>query len=553
MIAGFTTWPEPFIDRYIAAGLWSNDTLATITHRWATRHGDAIALVHRGRSRTFTDLHNEVEAVAAGLHQAGITAQDRVVLQLPNSPEFVIAALAMFRIGALPVFSLVSHRDHEIDHLVYLSGAKGYICPVRHRGYDHAALADRVLARSESLQHIFLVDDRSSDQQHLLPAGDATALRAPSARPEEPAFFLLSGGTTALPKLIARTHRDYIYQLRAAGEVAHLTRGDTYLATLPVEFNFAWGCPGVLGSLDWGGCVVIADNPTPDECFELITAHNVTITSLVPTIAVLWLEAREWDNRPLPSLRLIQIGGARLDPGLAQRIRPSFGATLMQVFGMAEGLLSMTRLEDPEDTVLTTQGSPISSHDEIRVVDPDGRDQPPGEPGELLVRGPYTLRGYFNASEHNARAFTPDGFLRTGDVAMITPEGRLVICGRVKDVIIRGGEKINAPEVEEHLATHPGVTAAASVPVPDEFLGEKHYAFVTGHNPPPSPKEAKAWLIAQGLAEYKLPDRVEIVHALPLTPLGKVDKKVLVAAAADPSAPRPWNIPTRPEKEIANV
>ncbi len=170
-----------------------------------------------------------------------------------------------------------------------------------------------------------------------------------------------------------------------------MTAGDVYLAALPVEFNFTWGCPGVIGTLHKGGTVVLADDPGADDCFSLITREKVTVTSVVPTVAHLWLEAREYLDDDLSTLRLMQIGGARLQPELAARIEPELGCRLQQVFGMAEGLLSMSRLDDPVERVIATQGRPVSPYDEIQIVD-----------GELLARGPYTLRGYYNAPDHNA-------------------------------------------------------------------------------------------------------------------------------------------------------
>lgn len=165
----------------------------------------------------------------------------------------------------------------------------------------------------------------------------------------------------------------------------------------------------------------------------------------------------------------------------------------------------------------------------MRIVGEDGAELPLGATGELHTRGPYTLHGYYRAEEHNKVAFTADGFYRTGDLARLTAEGRLVIEGRIKDVIVRGGDKVSAGEVEGHLLTHPAVARAAVIGVPDEYLGERICAFVVADGQPPSLRDLKEALQIRGLAEYKLPDRLELVDAFPLTGLGKVDKKVLAA------------------------
>jgi len=228
---------------------------------------------------------------------------------------------------------------------------------------------------------------------------------------------------------------------------------------------------------------------------------------------------------------VVEVGGAMLPPEVARRVRPVLGGTLTHWFGMAEGLLCFTRLDDPEEVAATTQGRPLCAADEIRVVDEHDRDVAPGQAGQLLTRGPSVLRGYYRAPEANAAAFTADGFLRTGDLVRLTPEGRLVATGRIKDVVNRGGEKVPVEEVEEHLRTHPGVRDAAVVAVPDRLMGEKTCAFVTGAGEPPALAELRRFLAGRGLADYKLPDRVEPIARLPLTGAGKVDRVALRAEA----------------------
>jgi 2,3-dihydroxybenzoate-AMP ligase len=205
---------------------------------------------------------------------------------------------------------------------------------------------------------------------------------------------------------------------------------------------------------------------------------------------------------------------------------------LQQVFGMAEGLLTLTRDTDPWDVVVGTQGRPLSPADEILIVDDSGIPVPPGHTGELLTRGPYTLRGYYRAPEHNARAFTDDGYYRTGDLVRLTKTGELVVEGRIKDVIVRGGAKVSAEELEGYLLAHPSVDRAAVVAVPDPYAGELICACVQPNGKPPTLAELRQALHERGIADYKLPDRLVVVAALPLTGLGKVDKKVLAEAAS---------------------
>lgn len=545
MLEGCTPWPGEWARRYRTAGHWRGENLADVLSAAAAAHGDRTALVQGRRRLTHAELDRRVARMAAGFVRQGIAAGERVVVQLPNVPEFVIVCFALFRMGAKPVFSLVSHRAHEISHLVALSGAVACVVPGTYQGFDHTRLALDLVSEYDTLRKVFVLDPAAQDPAAQDAAGapvgvlvaldevDAEPAPLPGPDPSDVAFFLLSGGTTALPKLIPRTHDDYTYQTRAAADLLELGPDDVYLAVLPAEFNFTWGCPGVVGTLRSGGTVVLVDTAIADECFETIERERVTFTSLVPTVAQLWLEAAEWNTADLSSLKLVQIGGARLPRSVAERVTPVLGCRLQQVFGMAEGLLSYTRADSPQETVLTTQGRPLSPDDEVRIVGPDGDDLPPGGTGELLARGPYTLRGYYRAPEHNERAFTEDGFYRTGDLARLTEDGALVIEGRIKDVINRGGDKVSAGEVEEHLMAHPSVAEVAVVPVPDPYLGERIGAYVVPDGPPPGLRELKEALHAAGLAGYKLPDWLAIVEKLPLTGLGKVDKKTLVADAAD--------------------
>jgi 2,3-dihydroxybenzoate-AMP ligase len=341
------------------------------------------------------------------------------------------------------------------------------------------------------------------------------------------ALLLLSGGTTGAPKLIPRTHDDYLYNATASAELCGFDASTRYLAALPVAHNFPLACPGLLGTLSVGGTVVLTPTPSPGDAFPLIERERVTATALVPPLALLWLEAAEWTPADLGSLELLQVGGARLKAEAAKRVGPVLGCALQQVFGMAEGLLNYTRADDPEELLLETQGRPLAEHDELRIVGPDDREVAPGETGELLVRGPYTIRGYYRAPEADRGAFTPDGFYRSGDLVRRLPSGHLVVEGRVKDVINRGGDKVPVEEVENLLLAHPAVHDAALVGVPDDVLGERSCACVIAQGAAPTRAELNAHLTGRGLAAFKLPDRLVVLDTFPRTALGKVNRREL--------------------------
>ncbi|MEV6731042.1 MULTISPECIES: AMP-binding protein [unclassified Streptomyces] len=445
MLAGCTPWPQEFVDRYWAAGHWRGNTLDNLLRGMALQYGPRTALVQGGTRITYANLNRRVDRMAAGFRLRGLRPGQRVVVQLPNVPEFVITVFALMRVGVIPVFCPLSHRASEVPELVRVTQAVGYVAPSTYQGFDHTAMAADIAARWPFLRRVFtleapgesspyggLTTDPSGCQYSPLGSIDAAPEPAPAQSAAQVAFFLLSGGTAAAPRLVPRTHNDYAYQVRAAAELASLTENDVYLAAQPAESNFTFGCPGIVGTLSVGGTVVLAENPEPAECLAVIERERVTITSLAPAAAQLWLDVLPTVRADLSSLRLLQIGGAPLHRSTAERIGPELGGRLQQVFGMPEGLLMLTQPADRDKTVLTTQGRPLSPDDEIRIVDVDGQDVPDGEPGELLARGPYTLRGYYRAPDHNARSFTPDGYFRTGELARRTPDGNLVVTGRLE-------------------------------------------------------------------------------------------------------------------------
>jgi 2,3-dihydroxybenzoate-AMP ligase len=549
--AGVVPWPEEFAQRYVAAGYWQGRPLGALLREAAQRAPDAPALVDGDVRLTAAELQERAEAMAARLVDLGLAPGDRIVVQLPNTWEFVVLTLACLRAGIVPVMALPAHRRAELAYLAEHAEAAAIAVPDLIKDFDHQALAADLAGEVEPLRHVLVAGDDVADGHHDLRALGAPgpAWTGPEPASREVAVFLLSGGTTGLPKLIARTHDDYAYNALASARLCGFDASTVYLVSLPASHNFPLACPGILGTLLVGGTVVMLPSPEPGRAFATVAAEGVTHTAVVPAVAGRWLEhaaerrgmaaggaggVGEHGAAPLASLRVLQVGGARLADELARKVRPVLGATLQQVFGMAEGLLNYTRLDDPEDVICTTQGRPMSPDDEVRLVDELGEDVPDGEPGSLLTRGPYTPRGYYRAPEQNARAFTPDGWYRSGDICRRTPEGNLVVEGRDKDMINRGGEKISAEEVENLVYQLPAVSHVAAVAMPDPDLGERVCVYVV---PRPGTTvtldEVRASMRAAGVAGFKLPERLELVDELPATKVGKIDKKALRADIAE--------------------
>ncbi|MET8472858.1 (2,3-dihydroxybenzoyl)adenylate synthase [Streptomyces sp. NPDC006422] len=529
------TWPAEFAERYRAAGYWRGETFGGVLRERAASHPDRVALVDpapQRRTWTYRQLDERVDRLAAGFVARGIGKGDRVVVQLPNVGEFVEVVFALFRIGALPVYALPAHRDSEITYFCSFTEAVAYVIPERHAGFDHRALASKVRAEAPSLKHVFVVGGDPGEHTALddVPH-EPVALDGPE--PHQLAFLQLSGGTTGRPKLIPRTHDDYLYSLWGSNEICGVDADTRFLVVLPAAHNYPMSSPGWLGVLYAGGTVVLSPAPDPETAFPLVESERITMTGLVPPLALVWTDSAAGTAHDLSTLELVLVGGAKYSEQAARRLEPALGCRLMQVFGMAEGLVNYTRLDDDPETVVATQGRPISPDDEVRVVDDADQDVPDGDFGHLLTRGPYTIRGYWRAPEHNARSFTADGFYRTGDIVRRTPTGHLVVEGRAKDQINRGGEKIAPEEIENILLAHPAVHDVSVVGVPDEYLGERSLAYVIlrADAAPLRPVAVKRFVRERGVAAYKVPDLVEFVDAFPQTGIGKISKKHQRSAA----------------------
>jgi 2,3-dihydroxybenzoate-AMP ligase len=544
MLDGVTPVPADFAARYRERGYWTDQPLFEGFTGALARYAGRTALVDETGPVTYRELSGRSAHLARILLDLGFGPLDRVIVQLPNTAMFAYLYFALQRIGAAPVLALPGHRKREISQFAEISGARALAVPAAARGFDFTAMAAEVMAGQPGVGLCLvqgadgpLPGPRFARLEDLLerePRTGEQALAQIGIDPDDPALFLLSGGTTGIPKLIPRSHNDYLYNSKIAAAVCEIGEGDVLLDVLPIEHNLPLGCPGLQGFLLSGGTVVLSASTRPRDVFELIQRHRVTHIHLVPALLIRWIDDPSIGEYDLSSLRVIQSGGQRLQPEVRARAERALpGCFIQENFGMAEGLIMFVRSCDPPEVRRETCGRPASPDDEVYLVDAEGRVVPDGEPGELIVRGPYTLRGYFRSPEHNARAFTLDGFYRSGDLLRKMPSGNYVVEGRVKDLINRGGEKISAEEAENLILAHPAVLNVACVPYPDPVLGERMCACVVlrpGRSL--SLEELVAFLLGFEIARFKLPERLELFDALPLSGFGKVSKSELAARLA---------------------
>ncbi len=518
------TMKEKLEERY-EKEVWGNRNLGEALQDWANRYQDKTAVCFDGRRYSYLDLKNSADAVAVLLKNMGFQKGDRVVLQLPNSYDFIAIAFGMFQLGMLPVFALPAQRKREIYGILDSAKAVAYLIPESYMGFDYLGLAEEV--RSLGYQGKVLISSEFMNEVEQLQREkreETAKSKYERIPPSEVAFYLLSGGTTGIPKLIPRRHGDYLYMASQIAKRCQLGEDSVYLVSLPIEHNFPWGCPGVIGTLNSGGKVVVATVSSPDEILALMEEEAVTISALVPVLANMCIDLLEYEDYDLTSLRLLQVGGSVLEPQLAMRIEERFGCVLQQVFGIAEGLICTTKIEDCDEIRFYTQGTPVSEYDEPRIVDEEGKDLPLGSLGHLITRGPYTIYGYYQGKKE---AVNEEGYFLTGDRARIREDGNIQVTGRMMEMINRGGEKIDPTELEDLLVTHPDIEDVQVVGVKDQNLGEKICVYIRNQEETLQLHEVRNYLISNKVAAFKLPDQIRYLTDWPLTNVGKIDRKEL--------------------------
>lgn len=526
----FTPWPLELANQYRALGYWQDKTLLDYLLETGQEFSHQNAIICGERSLTYAELIHTSAQLAAGFQALGLQRGDNVVLQMTNIAEFYQCFFALLQIGVRPVLALPAHRKMEISYFCNHADAKAYLIDGQSHTPCYQNLATDVLASCPGVEHVIVRGEVTVSDPRFVSLDSCLMppLSEQNADPDDIAFFQLSGGTTGTPKLIPRTHNDYAYSVTASVDICQFDETTRFLCALPVAHNFPLSSPGALGVFWVGGCVIPAQDPTPQIAFELIERHRITVSALVPPLALLWMDYADKASEDISSLQHLLVGGSKLSETAARAVPEKLHCRLQQVFGMAEGLVNYTRLGDDDEVIACTQGRPISAHDQVRVVDEYDQDVAVGEEGFLITQGPYTIRGYYRAPAHNERSFTSDGFYRTGDIVRRTEQGNITVTGRDKDQINRGGEKIAAEEIENYLLRHHAVHDVALIAIPDQYLGERSCAIVVkrdGHQV--RALELKRFLRDLGVADYKLPDQVHFSDVLPKTSVGKVDKKGL--------------------------
>src|SRR5919199_940968 len=383
MLEGVVPFPPELAARYRQKGYWEDRTLADQFGERFARFADRVAVVDGEQQVPYGQLDERSTRLALNLLDAGLKPLDRVVVQLPNVVEFVYLYFALQKIGAIPIMALPSHRYHEVSQFVELSGAVACAMPDRQGDFDFTALVGRIRDESPTLRLGIILGEAPDGFLSLHELLEREPTRSPdeltqiqaNIDPTDPAVFQLSGGTTGIPKLIPRTHNDYIYKSERACAVTGIGPDSALLLVLPIAHNLPLACPGLQGLLLHGGRVVLNTTTRPTEVFPLVQRHRVTHIAVVPALLIRWINDPAITQHDLSSLVAIQSGGQRPQP--QGRLPPKElipNVFVQENFGMAEGMLMFVRFDDPEDVRLETVGLPVSPDDEVRLVDDDDNE-----------------------------------------------------------------------------------------------------------------------------------------------------------------------------------
>ncbi|MFN8217828.1 MAG: AMP-binding protein [Solirubrobacterales bacterium] len=515
---------------YERAGHWNGDTLAArvAEHARTVPHADAVVDLVGARTVSYAQLDADANRLANFLIGAGVKPGDVVSVQMPNWYETVVIDLGVMRAGAVMNPLLPNYRGKELRHMLGVGGVRVYFCPVAYRNFDHAGLAAELRAEMADLEHVVAVADPAEETDRFYQwlrqnSADPPTLEVPAAAVSE---LIFTSGTEAEPKAIMHTEQNTNFSARAVASSLGLGSGDVVWMPSPIGHSTGFNY-GVRPALYLGLPLVLQDQWSPADAARLVESQRCSYTIAATTFVSDICEHAAANAVDLSSMRLFGSGGSPIPPEIVNAAAV-LGMNVLRLYGSTELLMATTnRPGDPEEKLMETDGRALDDV-EVAVRDEAGRELV-GEPGEIFVRGPNTCVGFFNDPQRTSATFLADGWVRSGDLGILDEEGFLTIVGRKKEIIIRGGLNIAPREIEELILLHPAVAEAAVVGLPHPRLGEATCAAVVlREGQSLDLADLVAFLRQQGMATYKLPQRLELLAALPRTLTGKVQKFEIV-------------------------
>ncbi len=480
-------------------------------------------------------MASQARALAVGLHNLGVEPGDRVAVELPNWPEFVVSALAVAELGAVLVPLNPGYSPRELQFMLRNSEAAVAITAEEWNGVDYLQLFESLLVGLPDLQYLVTVgkedlwyDDRIFQFEDLVASGRGRELPPAEVNPvEDPYAILYTPGTTGAPKGVVLTHDNLVRSALVTAEKLGLGPDDRTLCCVPLYHIFGLSA-ALLTSLSAGASLVLQESFDPGEALALAVEHEATVLHGVPTMFIMMLRELARDGAQAPSLRTGIIAGAPVDADLARDVRRSLVPDLEIAYGLTETspTVSITTPEDSPSKRAQTVGRPLEGV-EVKVLDEDDAELPPESVGQLVVRGYNVMRGYFRQPGQTKKTMTADGFLKTGDLAMVDPDGYLHIVGRLSDVIIRGGYNVHPAEIEALLQSHPAVDEAAVLGIPNDVLGELICSCVIATEGALITADELRDFCHEALADYKVPDIIRFMDEFPEAPTPRTRRAML--------------------------
>lgn len=509
------------------------DTIGDNFDRTVAAFGDRDALVDRtaGRRWTYRELAAEVNALALGLLARGIGKGDRVGIWSPNRAEWTFLQYATAKIGAILVNINPAYRSHELEYVLNQAGIRLLVASDKFKTSDYPAMVDEVREKCAALEHVVVLGTES--WQALMDAGwrgdPATLVEKQAAlSADDPINIQYTSGTTGFPKGATLSHHNILNNGYFVGELCNYTEQDK--VCIPVPFYHCFGMVmGNLACTSHGSCMVIpAPAFDPKATLEAVSAEQCTSLYGVPTMFIAELNHPDFASFDLSSLRTGIMAGSPCPVEVMKQVIDRMGMGEVSIcYGMTETspVSTQTRADDSIERRVSTVGR-VGPHLEVKVVDPEtGLTVPRGEPGELCTRGYSVMLGYWEQPDKTAEAIDAARWMHTGDLAVMDGDGYLNITGRIKDMVIRGGENLYPREIEEFLYTHPDILDAQVIGVPDEKYGEELMAWIRMREGAEPLTAEKVREFCEGkLARYKVPRYVHVVEEFPMTVTGKVRK-----------------------------
>ena len=533
-----TRLTDALIAENTASGIWRNLTLADQLDNVLAKNPDKVLFIEGGRNVTAAEMARQARALASALQRRGLVAGDVVSFELPNWPETVAIDLACAMLGLVCNPIIPIYRDAEVTYILRDAGTRAFFIPTTFRNFDYAEMVARHRAELPGLEHVITVRgqaDGAETFEDLLAEGNPDGFVRPEVDPNAVKLIMYTSGTTGRPKGVLHSHNTIDTEIQAISKFLSLDDSDVILMPSPVSHITGY-LYGIQMPFTLNAPAVFMETWNAAGAADLIDKHGVTFTIAATVFLQELTDFARRNERRLPSLRYFPSGGAPVPPEVIHNAHKAFARCVCsRVYGSTEAPTVTLGVNSREEEHLgaTTEGY-IVGH-EVKIVDSaTGEEVGTGVEGEILTRGPEMCLGYA-ADDHNAEAFEPDGYFHTGDLAMMTGDGAMVITGRSKDLIIRGGENISPREVEDALHEHPAIHEAAVVAMPHERMGETGCAYVVLEDGATlNFEEMVAFLGGTGMAKQKYPERLEIIDEFPRTAAGKIRKNVLrdrIAAA----------------------